>query len=271
MLRISLAELRGSWPAWLGVSLALVVTNLSFATSALVQASGWAAVRAGRLELEASGEFTLVPISNHVLSGLVGLVVIGTAAGLVVDARRGALARLGLAGATPGQVVRSVLAQLVLVCLACAVVADLVAVLTLEAWLGFLTTGVDSGESFTRPDPVYSLGAVALANLGVLAVAVLGGLRQARRAAALAPVEALRESAAPAPPRMTGWRWAGVAVAGLALAGPFAAIGPLAAARDKETVSTMLQLALLVLVLVLLVAALLAPLVIGPSPAPGPP
>ena len=118
MRRVYLAELRDSWSAWLGVSLAFVATNLSFVVSALVLSSGWAAIGAGKLVLEDSAEFTLTPITNFVFSGIVGLTVVATSATMVVDTRRGSLARLAVAGADPGQIVRSVMTQLVAVSLA---------------------------------------------------------------------------------------------------------------------------------------------------------
>ena len=80
MRRVYLAELRDSWSAWLGVSLAFVATNLSFVVSALVLSSGWAAIGAGKLVLEDSAEFTLTPITNFVFSGIVGLTVVATSA-----------------------------------------------------------------------------------------------------------------------------------------------------------------------------------------------
>lgn len=42
-----------------------------------------------------SAEFTLTPVSNFVFSGIVGLTVIATSTSMVVDSRRGGLARLG--------------------------------------------------------------------------------------------------------------------------------------------------------------------------------
>lgn len=264
MRTLYLAELRDSWTAWLGVCLAFVVTNLSFANSALVQASGWAAVRKGELDLMASGEFTLVPISNYVFSGLVGLTVIATSASMVVDARRGSLARLALAGATPAQVVRTVMLQLLAVSLAAAVIADLIAVATLQPWLAFLTTGLDSGEVIKQPAPVYDLGAVLLANAGVVLVALLGGYGQARRAAAVPPVEALRQAAAPPPPRMRVLSWVMLVVCAGVLALLFAAIIPIASVRDSETVSTLLQMSLVALVLFVVMVAILSPILISP-------
>lgn len=264
MGRLYLAELRDSWPAWLGVCLAFVITNLSYANSALVLASGWDAVGSGRLALMNSTEYTIVPVTNLVFSGLVGLVVIGTSAGMVVDARRGALARLALAGGTPRQVVGSVMLQLLAVCLASALIADVVAVATLGPWLEFLATGLDTGEEVVRVAPTAGVWVVLLANVGVVAVALLGGYRQARRAAAIPPVEALRQAAAPMPPRMGVGGWIGAAACVLVLGASFAMIVPLTAARDKETASSLLQAAVGALILSMMIVALLAPLLIGP-------
>lgn len=264
MRRVHLAELRDSWSAWLGVSLAFIAVNLSFVNSALVLASGWAAVDAGLIPRTDSADFTLVPISNFVFSGIVGLTVVATSTAMVVDSRRGSLARLSLAGAAPRQVVSSVMVQLVAVSLLCAVVADVVAVATLQPYLAFLTTGTDSGEALTQPPPVFNLSWMLMANAGVVLVALVGGLGQARRAAAIAPVEALRQAAAAPPPRMTVLRWLTVVVCSLVLVGLFAMIGPFAQNRNSETVSMLMQFSLIALVMFIVVVAVLAPVLIGP-------
>lgn len=264
MLKIQLAQLRDSWPAWLGVSLAFVVTNLSFANSVLVLDSGWAGVAAGVLPLNASAEFTLNPFSNFVFSGLVGLVIISASAGLVVDSRRGGLARLGMAGASPAQVSGIVMSQLAAVSIGSAVVADLIAVLTLQPYLHFLATGVGSTEGLATPPAQYNLGWVLLANAAVLVVCLLGGLGQARRAARISPVEALREAAAAPPPRMTVLRWIGCGAGVVTLVLAWVSILPLVSHRDSETGSAILQLAIVVLMLAVVIVAALAPLVITP-------
>lgn len=264
MRRVYLAELRDSWSAWLGVSLAFVVTNLSFVNSALVQASGWRAVNSGQLDLMSSAEFTIIPATNYLFSGIVGLVVIGTSTAMVVDSRRGSLARLAVAGASPKQIVSSIMAQLVAVSLACAVIADVIGLATLDAYLAFLTTGVESGMDIAKPAPVYDVGAVLLANLGCVAVATLGGLAQAQRAAAIPPVEALRQAAAGPGQKMTVLRWIVVGVSLLVVAGLFAAIFPLMEMRTSETVSTLMQFSFVALLMVTVIMATLAPVLIGP-------
>lgn len=264
MRPVYFAELRDSWPAWLGVSLAFVAVNLSFVNSALVLASGWAAVHAGVLDKMLSAEFTLVPISNFVFSGLVGVTVLATSASMVVDSRRGALARLSVAGATPRQVVRSVMGQLVVVSLLSAVVADVIGVLTLEPYLHFLATGLDSSTTVARPDAVFDVGSMLLANLGCVLVAVLGGFGQARRASRVPPVEALRQAAVLPAPRMTALRWFMVAVCALVIAGLFAAVGPMTAGRDSETVSAFMQMGLGSLILVVMMVAMASPILVGP-------
>lgn len=264
MRRVHLAELRDSWPAWLGVSLAFVVANLSFANSALVLATGVEAVSSGVMEQGASTEFTLTPITNFVFSGLVALVVISSSAGMVVDSRRGALARLALAGATPRQVKNAVMLQLLAVAVACAVVADVIALATLDPHLAFLTYGTESGLNLTKPAPVYDLGGMLLANLALVLVALVGGHGQARRAAAIAPVEALRQAAAGAPPRMGVARWIGVVLALGLLVAFFAAIPTVARFAGKETVSTFLQMSLAALVVFVIAVSQAAPALIGP-------
>lgn len=264
MRRVYLAELRDSWSAWLGVSLAFVATNLSFVVSALVLSSGWAAIGAGKLVLEDSAEFTLTPITNFVFSGIVGLTVVATSATMVVDTRRGSLARLAVAGADPGQIVRSVMTQLVAVSLASALIADVIAMAVLQPYLHFLTTGIEAGTVIEQPAPVYNLWAMALANLACIGVAMLGGLGQARRAAAIPPVEALRQAAASPPQRMTVLRWIAVGLGVVLLALLFGAVFPMLEFRNSETISTFLQLGVLMLVVFTVLVALVAPVLISP-------
>lgn len=264
MHRIYLAELRDSWPAWLGVCLAFVITNLSFVNSALVLRSGWAAVEAGTLDMMSSAEFTLTPVSNFVFSGIVGLTVIATSTSMVVDSRRGGLARLGVAGAAPTQIVRSIMTQLVAVSLLSAMVANIVGLTTLDPFLHFLTVGIDSGEVIQQPAPVYDIGAMLLANAVCVGVALLGGYGQARRAAAIPPVEALRQAAAPPGERMTVLRWICAVLSVLLLIGLFAAIGVMMQFRSSETVSTLMQMGLAALLVFTVLVAAVAPLLISP-------
>ena len=115
MHRVYLAELRDSWSAWLGVSIVFIGVNAVLASSALVIATGTAAVMSGELNIYHSTAFVFLPIFYCLTAGLVGLSTIGSATNLVVETRRGALARLALAGATPKQIKRSVTLQLIVV------------------------------------------------------------------------------------------------------------------------------------------------------------
>lgn len=264
MRRVHLAELRDSWSAWLGVSLAFVATNLSFVNSALVLASGWAAVDAGLITMTGSVEFTLTPMTNFVFSGIVGLMVLATSAQLVIDSRRGSVARLALAGATPAQVVSSLMTQLLTVSIASAIVADILGMLTLQPVLDFLTYGIDAGTVAVQIPASYDAGAMLMANVGCLVVVLLAGLGQARRAAGIAPVEALRQAAVDPGQKMTAGRWV-VAFLGTAIiAGLFVLPSVLAPSLGKEAVSTFLQLSMLALTLFILVAAACTPLFLGP-------
>lgn len=264
MGRLYLAELRDSWTAWLGVSLSFFAINLSFVSSALVLASGWAAADAGLTTVDASGEFTSVPFSNFLFSGIVGLTVIAAGTGLVIDSRRGGLARLALAGASPRQITRSIMVQLAAVSVLSALVADIVAVLTLEPYLTFLATGTEAGADLFMPPPVIDVTSMLTANLGVVAVALIGGLGQARRAAAIPPVEALRQASALSAPRMTPLRWIGAVACLLLLAAMFGLIWPMTEARNSETVSMLMQVAIGALMVSVTLVTLLAPVLIGP-------
>ena len=264
MRRIYRAELRDSWPAWVGVSLAFVATNLSFVNSALVLASGWAAVDAGLFGVEQSAEFTLTPLSNFFLSGIVGVMVLSTSAAMVIDGRRGSVARLALVGASPRQVLDSLMSQLLIVTVLSAFVADVVGMVTLQPYLDFLTYGIDTGMPPIPVPASYNVAAMLAANAGCTLVALLGGWGQARRAARIEPVEALRQASADSAQRMTPARWSVVAVGILSLVGLFVLPTTMAGALGKEAVSAFLQFSVGALVLFVFVVAAAAPVFIGP-------
>ena len=101
MWRIRVADLRDSWPAWGGVSLAFVTANYAFATLALIINSGFVAVASGGVTLEKSAGFTVGPLTIVIMMCFVASTVIGAATALVITARRSALARLALAQGNP--------------------------------------------------------------------------------------------------------------------------------------------------------------------------
>lgn len=184
------AELRGSWLAWLSVSLTFVTTNLCLGVAALFALSGQRAGENGILPDEEAQAFVAGGIMNIVTVTLVGMVIIGSSTSLVIDSRRGSLARLALVGATPGQVVATLLSQLVVVSLATAVIADLLVIPALPATLAY-----EAAERGTATPPAqYDVGILLAANALCVLVALIGGYRQARRATRIPPVEALRQS-----------------------------------------------------------------------------
>lgn len=210
MRRLHLAELRDSWSVWLGVCVGFVVINFALALSALALAAGRWMVSSGAVQVEDSAALVWGPSINIGFCVLVGGIVIGSSTSLVVDSRRGSLARLALAGATPGQVVATLMTQLVTVSVVCSLVGDLLAFVTLRPTLDFLTS--ERGASLPTATPLYVVWPVALANLFAMVLAVFSGFRQARRASRIPAVEALRQSAGGPTERMTVGRWLGAGV-----------------------------------------------------------
>ena len=191
MRTILLAELRGSLRTWLGVSLAFVATNFALLFPGLV----WVSVATAGGDSAMS--LSVLAVTNMVFSALVSLSVLGTTTNLALSARRGALARLALGGATPQQIVRTVVVQLVAMSLLSSVVGAVLAMLALRPALDFLVEWrrIEAHEDLAMIEPVYSLPmALVIVSVAVV-VAVLGGLRQARRASKVPPVEAVRQHA----------------------------------------------------------------------------
>ncbi|MGC3955458.1 MAG: hypothetical protein QM804_14620 [Propionicimonas sp.] len=266
MRRVIGAELRDSWSAWLGVSLGFVMTGFSLALAALVLHSAVAA--AGVVPENALSAYSFISGTNLVLATVVGLSVVGSSTSLVVDSRRGALARLALAGAAPGTVVGTVLSQLAAVAVASALVADLLAVAALRPALHYLLIERAADGGGIAVPPVAQPGTLVVVNLAWLLVVLLGGWRQARRASRIPPVEALRQAQGSETVRRRGvGRWFRAGFAGLLLIGMFAVVPVLAANRDSETFTQIMQLNLLGLVVVGWLLAELMPVIVRPLTA----
>lgn len=264
MRTVQRAELRDSWPAWTGVSLGFVTIAFCLTLTAMVLQS---AVVAG-LEGMRDGEwfsYAFIAGFNFLLCVVVGLSVVASATSLVIDSRRGSLARLALVGATPSEVTRTIMTQLTAVALASAVLGDVLAVAALRPvlWLMMIERAEDSAG--VPAAPVWELSTILAANALWLAVILSGGFRQARRASRIPPVAALRDAqgASDSGPR-TGRRFVKASLVALLIGCAFAGIGPLAANRNSETFSQIMQLNMVVLCLTGVLLAQLAPMIVGP-------
>lgn len=266
MRKVIAAELRGSWTAWLGVSLGFVMTGFGLTLAALVVQSALAA-RELIPAMEADA-YAIIGGSNLVLCLVVGLSVVGASTALVLDSRRGALARLALAGATPAGLVGSLLSQLAVVAVASAVLADLLAVAALRPALDYLQHERGAEGAGVLVPTVVEPGTLLAINLVWLLVVLLGGLRQARRASRIPPVEALRAAQDGTEQRHRDLgRWVRAALAALIVAGMFAVVPALAANRSSETFTQIMQLNLFGLVVVGWLFAELMPAVVRPLTA----
>lgn len=177
MIRIALADLRDSWISWLGVALAFVVTNATIVLSVILITTARSPTNSRLLGSDDSVLLTAYGIESIALCSLVGLAVVGASTSLVVTSRRAALARLALGGATPRQITGFLTAQVVIVSLLAAVVGDIVALLSAQPMID--TISRDRG--FAQVAAALSPAAIIEANLAFVALAVIGGLRQARR------------------------------------------------------------------------------------------
>lgn len=264
MRRVHLAELRDSWPAWLGVSLAFVIINAALAMTALTFWTGYVALRNGTLDLLDSSYYTLTQIFVAVIILFVAVPVIGSATGLVVDSRRGSLARLALAGATPGQVRATLTSQLALVSLACSVAGTIVAVAAIHGWFALTNYGFRD-EPVALLDPVIAPTPLLLSGLFCAVVAVLAGARQAHAASLIPPVEALRLSQAPpVRARLRAGGWVKVVLLGLIIAASFVSVSIQVEYRSKETISNLLILGYAQVFVWSALLAVIAPVLVRP-------
>lgn len=267
MFTIVTAELRDSWSAWLGVCLSFVMTGCGMTLAALViQSAMGASGLIPEMEWQA---YAIIGGVNLTLCTVVGLSVVASSTSLVVDSRRGAVARLALAGSTPAAVLSSVMSQLVVVAVGSAALGDALAVAALRPTLDYLLRE-RGAESAGIPVPgVVEPGTVLAVNLLWIAVVAVGGFRQARRASRIPPVEALRQAQGAVSTtrhRHVG-RWLRAALCVLIVVGMFAVVPLLAATRNSETFTQIMQMNLFGLVVVGWFFAELMPLIVRPLTA----
>ncbi len=261
MRHLHTAELRDSWTTWLSVSLTFIAVNAMIATTALFDAADAHAVATGAFKPEPYGGNGFIITMNYTLSGLIGLLVIGTVTGLVITSRRGSIARLGLAGASPLEIIGTLMTQLAVVSLACALVGDVVAALLVQPALDKQTATQDMPHIAA----VVAVGPVLLANLGCVLVAMVGGLRAAVGATRISPVEALRESqSGPAGRKKMVGRIIWAAILTLIIAGTFVGVAKIPANEDPQgTISAIAQAAMTTIPLGAMLLSTLAPFTMG--------
>lgn len=265
MHRVHLAELRASWPAWAGVAITFVTVNAALAMTLVILYTGFVRLAAGELPFMASTAYTILQVLNTVMICFVALPIISSATSLVIDSRRGALARLSLSGATPQQVRGTITSQLVAVSVVSAVVGDLIGLALVRPmiWLGDLAARAEPLHQSI--EPVFSPLPLIAASLLCVAVAVVGGRRQARLASEIPPVEALRQAAAPARTgKMTAWACARLAVLLLLALAMFASVPLQVAHPYKETVSNLLIIGFLQIFVWGALLAQVAPVLVRP-------
>ncbi|WP_342372105.1 FtsX-like permease family protein [Propioniciclava soli] len=265
MHRIHLAELRDASAAWAGVSIAFVAVNAALAMTLTILYSGSVRLAAGELPLMAATAYTIVQGLNALVIRFVAVPIVAGATSLVVDSRRGALARLALSGATPAQVRGTVTSQLVAVSLVSAVVGDAVGLALVAPMLRLVDYSARAEPLHVSIDPLYSLLPLIAGSLLCVLVAVIGGGKQARLASEIPPVEALRQSLAPTRSgRLTTGGWIRLVLLALLVAGLFASVPLQVAHRYKETVSNLLILGFFQIVIWGALLAVVAPWVIQP-------
>lgn len=261
MRGLILAELRGAWSAWLAVLIAFVVTSFAIVLAVLTLDSLSATIASGNVPRSETAALVFLPAWNLGLAIIGTLSVIGAVTGLVVQARRGSLARLSLAGATPGQVSRILLGQLASVAVAGSVIGVVIAIVVQPAAVAEAIgeRGVSTDIAVVRVSPLL----VLLGAGCFVLVALLAGLRQSRVAAAVPPVEALRTMPGAVVRRRQIFRWFAAALLALGTAG--IAAGGIAAAPSLgvDGGDTILQAAVICILLTSIVLSLCAPLTIG--------
>lgn len=192
MRALHLAEIRGSWRAWLSVSLAFIAASFALSAGAIVIASAFEARSAGRYDDQGVIAISFVVGLNCFTAALVSIGVLSSSAQLVVNSRRPAIARLALAGATPGQIRNTLTSQLFVVALACSLVGNLLA-LALQIPILRYVGGSGDGMDPDALHAVFPIVPMLGASLGVVLIALLAGVPVAAKATRIPPIEALRQ------------------------------------------------------------------------------
>ena len=212
MLQISRRTVRQNWALYVGcfVAVAVGVLLLGLAANAIAAGNAYANDHPGGLVVTVTGgdvaEHTVRYIpeeqSPEGLQALLGLVsgicgfmtifVVGSTFAFVVAARRRELGLLRLVGATPRQVRRMILGEALTVAVAAAFAGSLLAYALTPPMLE-LAAGTEFSPMKLDPPSQWIPLSIA-SGIGVT-VALLGAWVSSRRAAKVAPIDALRESA----------------------------------------------------------------------------
>ncbi len=265
MKTIHIAEIRSSWRAWLSVSLVFVMINASLTMTAITYWTGFVATREGRMEWLDSAYYTVSQALITLFILLVAFPVISSATGLVVDSRRGALARLSLAGATPHQVRSTITSQLIAVSLASAAVGAVIAVAFTRSWITFTAIENADETGFVLLEPVISMIPILFATALCVLASIVAGFRQAHAASRISPVEALRLSQAPAQRSWLKWSgWLKAMVLSLVVAASWVSVNFQVQNIYKETVSNLFLISYMQIFLWAALLSVIAPLLVRP-------
>ncbi len=192
-------------------------------------------------------------IATVFVGGFVAVFVVSSTCAFSVTSRRRELGLLRAVGATPGQVRRLLLTEILLVGVLAGVPGALLGALTAPLLAGpFVAVGLEPA-GFTVGVSWWAMGVSALVGL---VVGAAGVWLSARRAGAVPPLDALRDAAVERRP-MTRTRWVTGVLCVLG-GGGLALLLPGATAQDKPTIVLGSAMTLLV------AAALLAPVLVVP-------
>lgn len=261
MGRLIVAELKAAWQSWAAVFIAFVAGSFAVALGLMSIDSIDASVAAGVIPEDEIPALRFTPIWNLGLAIFGSISVIGAVTGLVVQARRGSLARLSLAGATPRQVSRILLGQLAIVSVVSSVVGILVAILLQPGALALALGDRDvAAAAVIVVDPVTVLMAAG----GFVLVALFAALRQSRVAANVPPVEAFRAAAAGSSVgRGNIGRMVVAGLLALGIAGMAIGVQVLAPQLEGDAGDLVLQVSMLCMLVAGSALSLAAPLTIG--------
>ena len=219
MLQISRRTVRQNWALYVGcfVAVAVGVLLLGLAANAIAAGNAYANDHPGGLVVTVTGGDVAEHTERYIpeeqspeglqallgvvsgISGFMTIFVVASTFAFVVAARRRELGLLRLVGATPRQVRRMILGEALTVAVAAAFAGSLLAYALTPPMLE-LAAGTEFSP--VKLDPPSQWIPLSIASGIGVTVALLGAWVSSRRAARVAPVDALRESATE-PPRLT--------------------------------------------------------------------
>lgn len=263
MRRVIIADMADSLRSWAAVILAFITTATALLLSSVLVSTGFAHRDSAWGDTNYVSEvFIFSGGLNLVMGVVVGTSVLSGVSALVVESRCSAFARLRLSGASPHQILASVLSQVFVVSLLSTGIGTAIALLLADPFIAW-----SAAARGTDPTPALPhFGVMGAVGALCVCVALLAALPPALRVCRRSAVDAFhRSTGVGTAPRPSVLRWlALMAIAALIITLFMTMTLTLQAAGDQMKADYVLMVALVVLVLTGAFLGVGAPIFLAP-------